>query len=173
MVSDDKARPRRWPRWWRRTLVYARRANLEPYVWGISVFGFLAASLSAWLAVSDQAEKGQLLSGGMTASLLVGMLLPAMAILVLIGRWIAVRRGASIPGGKGRLHTQLVFLFSLIAAVPTLLVVIFASWLFQSGVEFWFSDNSRGLLENANKLARGYYAITNRHSAMSRTRPSR
>jgi two-component system nitrogen regulation sensor histidine kinase NtrY len=38
-----------------------------------------------------------------------------------------------------------VFLFSLIAAVPTLLVVIFASWLFQSGVEFWFSDNSRGL----------------------------
>ncbi|WDF71206.1 sensor histidine kinase [Novosphingobium sp. KACC 22771] len=162
MASDDKAKPRRWPRWWRRAQVYARRANLEPYVWGISIFGFLAASLSAWLAVSDQAQKGQLLSGGMTASLLVGMLLPAMAILVLIGRWIAVRRGASIPGGKGRLHTQLVFLFSLIAAVPTLLVVIFASWLFQSGVEFWFSDNSRGLLENANKLARGYYEQTQR-----------
>lgn len=43
-----------------------------------------------------------------------------------------------------------------------LLVVIFASWLFQSGVEFWFSDNSRGLLENANKLARGYYEQTQR-----------
>ena len=157
-----RARQRRWPRWWRRTLVYARRVNLMPYIWGAAIFGFLAASLSAWLTVSDQAARGQLLSGGMTASLLVGMLVPAMALLVLIGRSIAVRRGATIPGGKGRLHTQLVFLFSLIAAVPTLLVVIFASWLFQSGVEFWFSDNSRGLLENANKLARGYYEQTQR-----------
>ncbi len=60
------------------------------------------------------------------------------------------------------MHVQLVFLFSMIAAIPTLLVVIFASWLFQSGVEFWFSDNSRGLLENANKLARGYYEQTQR-----------
>jgi len=143
-------------------MVYARRANLMPYVWGVAIVGFLAASLSAWLTVADQAARGQLLSGGMTASLLVGMLVPAMAILVLIGRAIAVRRGATIPGGKGRLHTQLVFLFSLIAAVPTLLVVIFASLLFQSGVEFWFSDNSRGLLENANKLARGYYEQTQR-----------
>jgi two-component system nitrogen regulation sensor histidine kinase NtrY len=33
---------------------------------------------------------------------------------------------------------RLVWLFSLIAAIPTLLVVIFASLLFQSGVEFWF-----------------------------------
>jgi two-component system nitrogen regulation sensor histidine kinase NtrY len=60
-------------------------------------------------------------------------------------------------GGAGGMHVRLVFIFSLIAAVPTLLVVVFASWLFQSGVEFWFSDSSRGLLENANKLARGYY----------------
>ena len=58
------------------------------------------------------------------------------------------------------MHVRLVFLFSLIAAVPTLLVVIFASFLFQSGVEFWFSDKSRGLLENANQLARGYYEQT-------------
>ncbi|HOA50124.1 MAG TPA: ATP-binding protein, partial [Novosphingobium sp.] len=43
-----------------------------------------------------------------------------------------------------------------------LLVVIFASWLFQYGVEFWFSDSSRGLLENSNKLARGYYEQTQR-----------
>jgi two-component system nitrogen regulation sensor histidine kinase NtrY len=55
-----------------------------------------------------------------------------------------------------------VFLFSMIAAVPTLLVVIFASLLFQSGVEFWFSDNSRGMLENANKLAQGYYEQSRR-----------
>jgi two-component system nitrogen regulation sensor histidine kinase NtrY len=50
-----------------------------------------------------------------------------------------------------------VFFFSLVAAIPTLIVAVFASLLFQSGVEFWFSDQQRGLLEDANELARGYY----------------
>ena len=50
----------------------------------------------------------------------------------------------------------------LLTAVPTLLVVIFASFLFQTGVEFWFSDKSRGLIENANQLARAYYEQTER-----------
>src|SRR3546814_11158503 len=57
----------------------------------------------------------------------------------------------------GRLHVRLVALFSLIAAAPTLLVVIFASLLFQFGVDFWFSDRSRGMFENAASLAEGYY----------------
>src|SRR3546814_15448850 len=38
-----------------------------------------------------------------------------------------------------------------------LLVVIFASLLFQYGVQFWFSDSARGMLQNASDLARGYY----------------
>jgi two-component system, NtrC family, nitrogen regulation sensor histidine kinase NtrY len=41
-------------------------------------------------------------------------------------------------------------------------VVLFASFLFQTGVEFWFSDKSRGLIENANQLARAYYEQTER-----------
>ena len=55
-----------------------------------------------------------------------------------------MRRAAlSEVGGKGRLHVRLVALFSIIASVPTLLVVIFASMLFQSGVKFWFSDQAQ------------------------------
>lgn len=100
-----------------------------------------------------------LLPARLTTSLLIGTLVPAMALIVLLGRRAALRRAsASLLGSNGRLHVRLVWLFSLIAAVPTLLVVIFASLLFQSGVEFWFSDNSRGMLENANSLAKGYYA---------------
>jgi two-component system nitrogen regulation sensor histidine kinase NtrY len=41
-------------------------------------------------------------------------------------------------------------LFSVIASVPTLLVVIFASLLFQYGcVEFWFSDRARTVLDSS------------------------
>jgi two-component system nitrogen regulation sensor histidine kinase NtrY len=77
-----------------------------------------------------------------------------MALLVLIGRRLALRRAA---GSTARLHVRLVFFFSMVAAIPTLLVAGFAAFLFGTGVDFWFSDDSRGLMENANALAQNYY----------------
>lgn len=148
---------RRWPRWWRRVQISARRANFFAVVEIASVIAFLVMTAITWYELVLSTDTDELLSSEVTAGLLVGTLVPAMALLVLLGRRMALRRAAESSGGTGRLHVQLVFLFSLISAIPTLLVVVFASWLFQSGVEFWFSDNSRGMLENANKLARGYY----------------
>jgi len=148
---------RHWPRWWRRAQVAARRANLFAVMEVTAVVAFLIMTATTWITLDAQADKGALLPTNLTAFLLVGTLFPAMAILVLLGRRMALRRAAETIGGTGRMHVRLVFIFSLISAVPTLLVVIFASLLFQSGAEFWFSDNSRGMLENANKLARGYY----------------
>ena len=41
--------------------------------------------------------------------------------------------------------------------MPTVLVAIFASLLFQSGLEFWFSNRARGMLENTVQVAQGAY----------------
>jgi len=136
--------------------VAARRANFFAVMSVLSVAAFLIMSTITMVALLGGGDRRDLLPSNVTASLLIGTLLPAMTILVLLGRHIALRRAAETIGGTGQMHVRLVFIFSLIAAVPTLLVVVFASWLFQSGAEFWFSDSSRGLLENANKLARGY-----------------
>ncbi len=152
----------RWAQWRRRAAVTLRRARLIPYIEAAAVLAFVVATLTTALALRDSAGRGGLVSSGLTATLLIGMMVPAMAILVLLGRRMALRRAAASIGGTGRLHVQLVFFFSLIASFATLLVVIFASFLFQSGVEFWFSDSSRGLLENANRLARGYNEQTQR-----------
>ncbi|MFM5886063.1 MAG: ATP-binding protein [Novosphingobium sp.] len=146
-----------WPRWWRRVQIAARRANFFVVMFVLSVAAFLAMTVVTWFALSAQDARGQLVPSNLTAVLLVGTLVPAMAIIVLIGRYLALRRSEQLAGGGG-MHVRLVFFFSMISAVPTLLVVVFASFLFQSGVEFWFSDSSRGLLENANNLARGYSA---------------
>ncbi len=80
----------------------------------------------------------------LVAALLVANLVPAMALMVLVARRLAIRRAVALgrSAARARLHVRLVALFSIIAAVPTLLVVIFASMLFQSGVEFWFSDQA-------------------------------
>ncbi len=157
MTPATHTRPRTPPRWWRRAKVAARRANLFEVIEIVSIIAFVVMTTVTWVMLRSQGENGELVPSNVTALLLVGTLVPAMAILVLLGRRIALRRTAQYMGRAGGMHVRLVFIFSLIAAVPTLLVVVFASFLFQSGVEFWFSDNSRGMLENANKLARGYY----------------
>ena len=161
-IREVSARNKAWARLRRRAQVAARRSNLFPILQIVAVVSFLMMTAITWYAVSAQWGRGQMLPTNLTAMLLVGTLVPAMAVLVLLGRWIALQRAAEDIGRSGQLHVRLVFLFSLIAAVPTLLVVIFASFLFQSGVEFWFSDKSRGLLENANQLARGFYEQTQR-----------
>ncbi len=153
-------RARRLPRWWRRVLLALRRANVFALLELIAAVMLAAMVALSWAQLNPQHVAGdQLLPAKLTTTLLIGTLVPALALIVLSGRRIALRRAArSVLGSNGRLHVRLVWLFSLIAAVPTLLVAIFASLLFQSGVEFWFSDNSRGMLENANSLAKGYYA---------------
>ncbi len=156
-------RNRPWPRWWRRIQVSARRANFYAILTGVCAFAFSVMSVVTWLTVAAQGNSNKLLPTDLTAALLVGTLVPALGLLVLLGRHLALRRVDAESGARGGLlHVRLVFLFSMISAVPTLLVVLFASWLFQSGNEFWFSDSSRGLLENANRLARGYYEQTQR-----------
>ncbi|MGI8612177.1 MAG: sensor histidine kinase [Sphingomicrobium sp.] len=114
------------------------------------------AAFSGWV-LSRGAEPGTLLSPPLIALLLVANLIPAIALMVLYSRKVAMARAARGGLGSGRLHTRLVALFSVIAAVPTVLVAIFASLLFQSGLEFWFSDRARGMLENTVQVARGAY----------------
>ena len=122
----------------------------------IALFLIGMLSLSVWL-LQRGAQPGTLLKPPLIALLMLANLLPAIAVMVLYSRKVAVRRAEAGGLGSGRLHVRLVGLFSVIAAVPTVLVAIFASLLFQSGLEFWFSDRARGMLENTVQVARATY----------------
>lgn len=148
------------PRWWRRFMVAARRANIFLWLEILSIVTLLAAVEATWSAYSRMGRPDDLLPTMQVSVLLMATLVPAMALLVLIGRRLALRRAA---GSTARLHVRLVFFFSMVAAVPTLLVAGFAAFLFQTGVDFWFSDESRGLMENANALAQSYYDANQRN----------
>lgn len=105
-----------------------------------------------------QGPQSEPLAPAASATMLVSNLLPATFLLVLFGRRVALKRAEnSNIGSKQLLHVRLVAIFSAITAVPTLLLVVFASLLFQSGVQFWFSGSARGMLQNAGELAKGYY----------------
>src|SRR5690606_24236692 len=129
------------PRWWRRGQVIARRANFYLWLEIASGIALVVMMTSSYLALTEASDPRQLVPSGQAAAMLVGTLIPALALVVLFGRRLAIRRAG---GTTARLHVNLVFFFSLIAAIPTLLVAVFASFLFQTGVSFWFSNESGG-----------------------------
>ena len=135
------------------------RASGRFYRWAtIGTVLLLAAILVGSFSVLRRSgEPGSLLSPPLIALLLISILIPAIALMVLLSRRLAMARAEQGGLAGGKLHTRLVALFSVIAAVPTVLVAIFASLLFQSGLEFWFSDKARGMIENTVTVARSTY----------------
>jgi two-component system, NtrC family, nitrogen regulation sensor histidine kinase NtrY len=124
---------------------------------GSAIMLVVVAAVSAYILMG-QGPQSEPLSPSASATMLVANLLPATMLLVLFGRRIALKRAEQNSiDSQQLLHVRLVAIFSAITAVPVLLLVIFASLLFQSGVQFWFSDSARGMLENAGELATGYY----------------
>ncbi|WP_150291304.1 ATP-binding protein [Sphingobium estronivorans] len=143
---------------WKRHFPPFLRRRLAAVVEAVTLILFLGMAGITYFLLAGQGQSYTLLTPPIVALLLVANLVPAIALLVLLGRRVAKRRAAqSAIGSDGQLHVRLVAIFSIVASVPMLLVVIFASLLFQYGVQFWFSDSARGMLQNASDLARGYY----------------
>lgn len=137
----------------------ASRFAVTPAVEMLVLAVAIATALASYFVIVGTDAPQRLIAPPLVALLLVANLVPGIALLMLLGRRIAMRRAARSPvGGGGRLHVRLVALFSIVAAVPMLLVTIFASLLFQYGVQFWYSDQARGMLENATALAQSSYA---------------
>ena len=152
--SNLQSDPEGWLGWLAR-----ERASGRFYRWAtvgtvVLLAGILIASVGV---ISRSGEPGSLLSPPLIALLLIANLSPAITLMVLLSRRLAMARARKGGLEGGTLHTRLVALFSVIAAVPTVLVAIFASILFQSGLEFWFSDRARGMLENATKIAQSSF----------------
>ncbi|MDR6788567.1 two-component system nitrogen regulation sensor histidine kinase NtrY [Sphingomonas sp. BE138] len=135
-----------------------RRVGVTPAIELMVLAAAVAVAVGSYFALRGEGDPGRLLAPPLVASLLVANLVTGIALMMLLGRRIALSRAARSPvGAGGRLHVRLVLLFSLVAAVPALLVTIFASLLFQYGVQFWYSDRARGMFENAASLAQESY----------------
>ncbi len=134
-----------------------RRGGWIPLVESVVTIALIAAIVISYVLVSGRTRPESVVTPPVAAAILVAILIPAMALMVLVARRLAMRRAAkSSTGGRGRLQVRFVALFSVIAMVPTLLVVVFASILFQSGVEFWYSARARTVLDSAEVVAQSY-----------------
>ncbi|MBH5322592.1 sensor histidine kinase [Aurantiacibacter sediminis] len=138
--------------------------NLFLWLEIVCAMTLVTMAATAYLIIAGLSNRNDLMPSEQAAALLLGTLIPALGIVVLWGRRIAINRAG---GTTARLHVNLVFFFSLIAAIPTLFVAMFASILFQSGVDFWFTGSSRSMMEDASELAESYYDNNQRSVGMN------
>ena len=82
------------------------------------------------------------------------MILAMLAVIAVqaVGLWRAWRQ--RIPGA--RLHTRIVVLFSVVAALPALLLAVAATTTFSRSLDGWFSTRMRAIVENSRDVARAY-----------------
>lgn len=69
-----------------------------------------------------------------------------------IGMWRAWR--AKLAGA--RLHVRIVLLFSIIAALPAMLLAVAATTTFSRSLDGWFSDRTRAIISNSLDVAKVY-----------------
>ncbi|MFL6803320.1 MAG: ATP-binding protein [Xanthobacteraceae bacterium] len=88
------------------------------------------------------------------------LLVNAVTVLVLLGLiarevWhviLARRRGQA----GARLHVRIVGLFSVMAAVPAILLAVVASLTIDRALDRWFSTRTRAVIENSLSVAQAY-----------------
>ncbi len=84
----------------------------------------------------------------------VALISAMLAIVVwqFLGLWRAWRN--NVPGA--RLHVRIVALFSLIAALPAIVLAIAATTTFSRALDSWFSTRTRAIIDNSLNVATAY-----------------
>ena len=79
-------------------------------------------------------------------------------LLVLIVGWEVARLVTARRRGRAaaRLHIRIVALFSVVAALPAILVAIVASITLDRGLDNWFSTSTRAIIANSRAVAQAF-----------------
>lgn len=98
---------------------------------------------------------------GSDPELVIWLLNLDLVILLLLAALIA-RRIVSLWSGRKRglagshLHVRLVYVFSLLAAVPMIIMTIFSAFFFHFGIQTWFSERVQTAINESQAVARSY-----------------
>ncbi len=86
-----------------------------------------------------------------------------LIILLLLGMLIA-RRIVGLWSGRKRklagshLHVRLVYLFSILAAAPAIIMTVFSALFFHYGIQTWFSQRVQTAISESQAVAEAYLA---------------
>ncbi len=84
--------------------------------------------------------------------LLILLLLVSLIAKRIVSVWSNKKRG--IAGSH--LHVRLVYIFSILVAVPTIIMAVFSALLFHYGVQAWFNQRVQTAINESSAVARSY-----------------
>lgn len=84
--------------------------------------------------------------------LVILLILVALVARRIVGIWSGRRRG--LAGSK--LHVRLVFIFSMLALTPAVIMTIFSASFFHFGLQGWFSDRIKNAIDQSEAFAEAY-----------------
>ena len=88
----------------------------------------------------------------------INMFIITGLVLVLIGQAIRVRRRQRKGVAGARMHGRMIVLFSAVAALPAILVAVFAIVTMDRGLDYWFSARTKAIIDNTSAVANAYMA---------------
>ncbi|QQG37412.1 MAG: PAS domain-containing sensor histidine kinase [Micavibrio aeruginosavorus] len=115
----------------------------------------LGSGILTYMALSEVPPFGN--DAGMVVWLLnLDLVLLIMLIAVIARRIITVWAGHRRGIAGSRLHMRLAFIFSLVAAVPAVIMTVFSAVFLYYGVQTWFSDRIRTAVSESEAVAEAY-----------------
>ena len=132
-----------------------RRSGLARLFGPAVVILAVVTSLASFLILTGQTsiEPTPVVVRSVTiVNLVVVLTLIALVAVEAAGLWVARRRGRA----AARLHVRIVLLFSLIAALPAVLMAIVAAITLNEGLDRWFAERTSAIIDTSRSVAQAY-----------------
>ncbi len=88
----------------------------------------------------------------LNVDLIILLLLVSLIARRIISVWTSKKKG--VAGSD--LHVRLVYIFSILVAVPTILMTVFSAFFFHYGVQAWFSERVQTAIHESQAVAEAY-----------------
>lgn len=136
-------------------ILWARRVDLESKAVYVLFLGVLISGAAAYSIFSNVAPLSPTPDNLYIFVLLITILLLILGTLVVrqvIQLWGETQKGVAAT----RLHRRIVTLFSVVAITPTIIVAIFSVMFFEFGLQGWFSEKVKTVLDSSESVAETY-----------------
>ncbi len=153
-IGIDLSTPRTCRFW--RLIAWARRHNIARRLAVALTIAALASGVATYIALTGSppfSSRSTLLTL-IIIDLVLLLPLAAFTGIYLLRLWSERRRRSA----GSRLQARLVFLFSVIAIVPAIIIVIFTALFFNFGIQSWFSERVGTALSESLSITDRYLA---------------
>ncbi|HEY8189976.1 MAG TPA: two-component sensor histidine kinase, partial [Micavibrio sp.] len=121
----------------------------------ILIFAALASGIATYAALTETPPFGKdtdTILWLLNVDLIILLVLVSLVAQRMVGLWSGRRRGQA----GSRLHVRLVFIFSLLAVTPAIIMTIFSAVFFHFGLQSWFSAKIHNAISQSEAFAEAY-----------------